>query len=467
MLELGQPIHGYDERQAARSDRRTPRPARARQLTTLDGVGARRSTRGPAHHRRLRPDRPGRRDGRRRHRDVGRRPPTSSSRRPTSTRSRSSAPRAGTSCPTRGLQALRARHRPDHPAGRGATGWPSCWSSTAAARLDAGRHRWSARRRRARPIEIDAELPAPDRRLRDRRRRPSREPARGRLRGRRRRRPDVAVTPPPWRPTSPTPTTWSRRCVRIVGYDQVPCVLPPAAAGRGLTRGQRLRRRVGRTRWPARGYVEVITFPFIGDRDLDALGLPADDPRRTVLRIANPLSEEEPAHDDDAAARPAQAVARNVGRGSTDLALFEIGTVFLPRRHGRPGADLRRRPAPDRRASSTPSTRRCPTSPAPRASCSPVTRERAGWWGRAARRPGPTRSTRSGAARRRSGVERRRPRRPATRPGTPAAAPRSWSATSCSGTRASCTRRVCTAYGVPARTAAAEIDLDAGSWSTP
>ena len=53
-------------------------------------------------------------------------------------------------------------------------------------------------------------------------------------------------------------------------------MLPPAPAGRGLTRGQRLRRRIGRTLAGA-GYVEVISFPFIGDAELDALGLDAAD----------------------------------------------------------------------------------------------------------------------------------------------------------------------------------------------
>ena len=38
-----------------------------------------------------------------------------------------------------------------------------------------------------------------------------------------------------------------------------------------------------------------MNFPFVGEADLDALGLPADDPRRDLLRLSNPLSAEEPA----------------------------------------------------------------------------------------------------------------------------------------------------------------------------
>src|SRR3546814_11385361 len=53
-----------------------------------------------------------------------------------------------------------------------------------------------------------------------------------------------------------------------------------------------LRRRIGRTLAGA-GWVEVVDFPFVGEPDLDALGLEADDPRRTVLRLSNPLSRSE------------------------------------------------------------------------------------------------------------------------------------------------------------------------------
>ncbi|MEO5853904.1 MAG: phenylalanine--tRNA ligase subunit beta, partial [Nocardioides sp.] len=84
----------------------------------------------------------------------------------------------------------------------------------------------------------------------------------------------LTATPPPWRPDVTDPFDLVEEVARIVGYEHVPSVLPPAPAGRGLTRTQRLRRRIGRTLAGA-GYVEVISFPFIGTRDLDALGLDA------------------------------------------------------------------------------------------------------------------------------------------------------------------------------------------------
>ena len=81
----------------------------------------------------------------------------------------------------------------------------------------------------------------------------------------------LSVTPPPWRGDVTDPFDLVEEVARIVGYANVPSVLPPAAHGRGLTRSQQLRRRVGRT-LAGEGFVEVVSFPFIGTRDLDALG---------------------------------------------------------------------------------------------------------------------------------------------------------------------------------------------------
>src|SRR6478735_8606731 len=91
---------------------------------------------------------------------------------------------------------------------------------------------------------------------------------------------ELTATVPSWRPDLSDPFDLVEEVARIVGYEDVPSVLPPAPSGRGLTRTQRLRRRVGRTLAGA-GWVEVVSFPFVGQPELDALGLPADDDRRT------------------------------------------------------------------------------------------------------------------------------------------------------------------------------------------
>ncbi|CAB4964439.1 unannotated protein [freshwater metagenome] len=148
----------------------------------------------------------------------------------------------------------------------------------------------------------------------------------------------LSVTPPPWRPDLTDAQDFSEEVIRLVGYDLVPSVLPTPPSGRGLTRSQQLRRRVGRT-LAGEGFVEVVTFPFIGTEDLDALGLAADDPRRDLLRLSNPLSAEAGYMTTTLLPGVLRAAGKNVGHGNVDLAIFETGTVTLPR-HAGPAAIL-------------------------------------------------------------------------------------------------------------------------------
>jgi phenylalanyl-tRNA synthetase beta chain len=139
----------------------------------------------------------------------------------------------------------------------------------------------------------------------------------------------LVVVPPPWRRDVTDPFDLVEEVARVVGYDQVPSVVPPAPAGRGLTREQRLRRRVGRFVAGA-GLVEVLSFPFVGDAAFDALGLPEDDVLRQTVRLANPLSAEEPAFTTTLLPGILRTAARNLGRGASGVALFETGTVAHP-----------------------------------------------------------------------------------------------------------------------------------------
>ena len=145
--------------------------------------------------------------------------------------------------------------------------------------------------------------------------------------------PVLEVTPPTWRPDLTDPADLAEEVIRLEGYGCVPARMPRALAGRGLTPSQRLRRSVSRTLAEA-GYVEVMSWPFGSRADADLLGLPTDDMRRHAVEVANPLSEDEPLLRTTLLPGLFRVLARNVGRGFADTALFEIGLVFRPR----PGA---------------------------------------------------------------------------------------------------------------------------------
>jgi phenylalanyl-tRNA synthetase beta chain len=148
----------------------------------------------------------------------------------------------------------------------------------------------------------------------------------------------VRAIPPSWRPDLQMGADLVEEVLRLEGYDTIPSQLPVAPPGRGLTAAQRIRQRVGQALAGA-GHVEVRAYPFVGPAAWDALGIPTDDPRRRTLRLANPVSDEEPELRTTLLPGLLATVQRNVGRGFTDLAIFETGLVYLPR-----GAGVERAP---------------------------------------------------------------------------------------------------------------------------
>ncbi|MEU8520996.1 phenylalanine--tRNA ligase subunit beta [Streptomyces sp. NPDC048577] len=191
---------------------------------------------------------------------------------------------------------------------------------------------------------------------------------------------ELVVTVPSWRPDLNEPNDLAEEVIRLEGYENLPSTLPKPPAGRGLTERQRFHRRVGRALAGA-GYVEALNYPFIGEQSLDDLGLDADDARRLLVKLVNPLSDEEPALRTTLLPGLLGSLRRNDSRGSHDLALFETGLVFRP--EGRSGVAVRlpvdRRPT-DEEIAGIDAT--LPAQPRRAAVVLAGAREQAGWWGK-------------------------------------------------------------------------------------
>jgi phenylalanyl-tRNA synthetase beta chain len=189
----------------------------------------------------------------------------------------------------------------------------------------------------------------------------------------------VVAQPPSWRPDLVQPADLVEEVLRLEGYDAIPSVLPAAPAGRGLTPGQQRRRTVSRALAEA-GYVEVEPFPFVGPSVWDAFGLPADDARRRTVHVLNPLDAERAELATTLLPGLLDTLVRNRSRGATDLALFHVGQVVLP--HVEP------KPMPDPDVSGRPSDAELaqieaalPAQPLHVAVVLAGERERRGWWG--------------------------------------------------------------------------------------
>jgi phenylalanyl-tRNA synthetase beta chain len=139
---------------------------------------------------------------------------------------------------------------------------------------------------------------------------------------------DLLVTPPTWRPDITDAPSLAEEVARLAGYDRIPSVLPVAPPGRGLTRGQKLRRAVAQM-LAANGGVEVLAFPFVGKDRNDRFGAP-EAGEVPAIRLANPLDAEAPFLRTSLLPGLLDIAHRNRARGFADVALFEIGSVFRP-----------------------------------------------------------------------------------------------------------------------------------------
>lgn len=194
----------------------------------------------------------------------------------------------------------------------------------------------------------------------------------------------LAVRPPTWRPDLTDPYDLVEEVLRLVSYDAIPSALPAVPAQQGWTRERRLRRLAG-VALAGAGYVETPAYPFVGEAELDALLLGADDARRHVVRLANPLSTEAPFLRTSLLPGLMASARRNLSRGTDDLALFEHGLVFrLPAGTAAAGAP----PRPDVSARPTQTELEAldqvlPDQPRHFAVLLAGAREREGWWGAA------------------------------------------------------------------------------------
>ncbi|MEQ1735296.1 MAG: phenylalanine--tRNA ligase subunit beta [Rhodoglobus sp.] len=137
-----------------------------------------------------------------------------------------------------------------------------------------------------------------------------------------------SVTPPTWRPDLTDAPTLAEEVARIVGYDRIPSVLPVAPPGRGLSREQRLRRLTAQSLASA-GLTEVLSYPFLAQSSNDEFGAP-DEGTVPAMRIANALDAEAAWMRTSLLPGLIAVARRNLSRGLTDLALYEVGTVVRP-----------------------------------------------------------------------------------------------------------------------------------------
>lgn len=136
------------------------------------------------------------------------------------------------------------------------------------------------------------------------------------------------VSPPSWRPDLTDWPTLVEEVARIVGFDKIPSELPIAPAGRGLSHAQQAKRRIVSGLCHG-GMTEVLSYPFVTPEQ-NRLWAHDQDRASDGVRIANALDDQVSRLRVSLIPGLIDVVRRNRSRGLWDLALVEAGSVFVP-----------------------------------------------------------------------------------------------------------------------------------------
>ena len=148
----------------------------------------------------------------------------------------------------------------------------------------------------------------------------------------------LAVTRPAYRPDLRIEVDLYEEIARIHGYGRIPETLPSTGQVGARTLEDQARIRVRHTLAGA-GWHEILTEPFITAEDLSALGWADDDRRLGTIALVNPLSQEAGVLRTSLLPSLLRIARQNANRQVPAAALFETAHVYLPPTADEPGAD--------------------------------------------------------------------------------------------------------------------------------
>ena len=118
---------------------------------------------------------------------------------------------------------------------------------------------------------------------------------------------------------------------RLIGYNTIPATLPTVQLSYPEQDINRIIRAKTGTLLTGIGYFEVINYSFTSEKHLHWLGLAEGDPRCRLVRLVNPLSEDQSVMRTMLLPGLLENVERNINFQKTAIKLFETGKVFTPK----------------------------------------------------------------------------------------------------------------------------------------
>lgn len=140
----------------------------------------------------------------------------------------------------------------------------------------------------------------------------------------------LLVTVPTFRPDITGEWDLVEEVARLYGFNQIPDTLPFGASTQGArTPEQQLVWDI-RQDMTASGFSEVVTYSFVHPRIFDLMNLPEDSKFRNVVKIHNPLSEEQSVMRTVLVPSLLEVLQKNLNRRAQQGAIFEVARVFYP-----------------------------------------------------------------------------------------------------------------------------------------
>jgi phenylalanyl-tRNA synthetase beta chain len=139
----------------------------------------------------------------------------------------------------------------------------------------------------------------------------------------------LQVRPPTFRVDVSRREDLMEEVARLSGYNNIPTTFPAMPAeGRPAARRIQLRNRIKRL-MSGFGFTETIAYSFVPEASCDRLRMKNPDPRRSLIHILNPLSEDQAVMRTSLVPGILETMRYNMARQTKNVKIFEIGKIFL------------------------------------------------------------------------------------------------------------------------------------------
>ncbi|MCD8330658.1 MAG: phenylalanine--tRNA ligase subunit beta, partial [Lachnospiraceae bacterium] len=139
------------------------------------------------------------------------------------------------------------------------------------------------------------------------------------------------VVTPSWRQDLEGEADIAEEVARFYGYARIPTTLPTGEATTGKVSFKHRLEDVARNVAEFCGFSQAMTYSFESPKVFDKLLLPVDSPLRQAITIANPLGEDFSIMRTLPLNGMLTSLATNYNRRNKNVALYEIGNIYLPK----------------------------------------------------------------------------------------------------------------------------------------